>query len=96
MKAHQLYEELKNVAERLGITVAEHSFRATGVRARSGLCTIRRRRYFIMDKHRPVREKIELLAEALAALDTERIFMMPAVRSLLSRHAPPGGDGSIS
>ncbi len=90
MKALHLYEELKNAAERLGVTVVEHSFKATGVRARSGMCRIRGRIYFIMDKHCPMREKIELLAEALAALDSEAVFMVPAVRDLLKKHGMPG------
>ena len=86
MKAQQLYEELKHVAERLDVTVVEHSFRATGTRARSGLCIIRGRNHFIMDKHRTLREKIELLAEALASMNTENVFVMPAVREVIQKH----------
>ena len=94
MKALQIYEELKNVAERLQVTVVEHSFKATGVRARSGLCTIRGRRHFIMDKHRSLREKVELLAEALATLDTEPVFMVPAVRDLQKKYGLPVDPGA--
>ena len=89
MKALYLYEELKNVAERLGVTVVEHSFKATGLRARSGMCKIHGHRHFIMDKRCTMREKIELLAEALAALDSEALFMVPAVRDLLKKHGRP-------
>ena len=85
MKAQQTYEALKNLAERIGVTVVEHSFRATGTRARSGLCKIRDRRFFIMDRHRSLREKIDLLAEALSDTDLENVFVVPAVRELLQK-----------
>jgi hypothetical protein len=85
MKAPQLYEELKNLAEKLDITVVEHSFKATGTRARSGLCKVRERWTYIMDKHRRLNDKIELLSECLASLDTENVFIVPAVRALLQK-----------
>ena len=85
MKAQQTYEELKNLAERIGITVVEHSFRATGTRARSGLCKIRDRRFFIMDRHRSLREKVDLLVDALSDMDIENVFVVPAVRELLQK-----------
>jgi len=85
MKAPQLYEELKHLAERLGITVVEHSFKATGTRARSGLCKVHGHWHYIMDKNRLLSEKIDLLSECLASLDTEAVFVVPAVRALLQK-----------
>lgn len=94
MKAQQLYEELKQLAERLGIQVVEHNFRSTGTMARSGLCKIRGRRFFIMDKHRSLREKIDLLSDCLAPLDHEGHYVLPAVRDLLTprQGRPATGD----
>jgi hypothetical protein len=95
MKAPQLYEELKHLAEKLDITVAEHSFKATGTRARSGLCKVHERWYFIMDKNRRLSEKIDLLSECLGSLDTEAVFVVPTVRELLQKKGAAGGpDGT--
>ncbi len=85
MKAQQIYEELKHLAEKMEITVVEHSFKATGTKARGGWCKVRDRQYFIMDKNRLLSEKIELLSECLGSLDTETVFVMPAVRALLQK-----------
>ena len=89
MKPDQLLQELKDLAEKLGIIVLEQNFRSTGVRAKSGYCLVHDKPHYIMDKHKRIRTKIELLGEFLAdqeALDT--IFMVPAVREYLQKVKP--------
>jgi hypothetical protein len=36
MKPEQIYQDLKDLAEKLGVTVSEENFRRTGVNAHSG------------------------------------------------------------
>ncbi|MBI9084301.1 MAG: hypothetical protein JEZ11_11935 [Desulfobacterales bacterium] len=83
MNQHQIYEELKLLAERLGITVSEQNFRVTGVQAKSGLCTVRRRMMFIMDKHHALQKKNELLIDCLKQLPHENVYVVPTIRELL-------------
>ena len=85
MKPDQLYHNLKETAEKIGITVKEHNFRNTGIHVSSGLCKIREEQFFIMDKRLTVREKIETLAECLREMNLEAVFIVPAVRDLLNR-----------
>ena len=85
MKPEQLYQELKNLAEKLEITVSEQNLRKTGVRARSGLCKVRDKLCYIMDKHESIHRKIELLSECLSEMPHEDIFVIPAVRDLLNK-----------
>ena len=85
MKPHQIYDELKLLAERLGITVSEQNFRTTGVKAKSGLCRVRGQMMFIMDKHHNVKKKNELLSQCLKQMAHEDIYVVPAVRGLLGR-----------
>ena len=87
MKADQLYQALKELAEKLEITVSEQNLRATGVRARSGLCRIKGKYVFVMDKHKSVSRKIELLAECLSRMPHEDIYILPAVRETLDLHS---------
>ena len=87
MKPEQLYLELKDVAVKLGIAVEEHNLRESGIRVRSGLCTVRGKPLFIMDKHKPISKKIKTLAAALSGLDHENVYMIPAVRELLAKYA---------
>jgi ABC-type enterochelin transport system substrate-binding protein len=96
MKPDQLYQELKNLAEKLSIHVEEHNFRESGIHVTSGLCTVRGQQRYIMDKHKSVAKKIQMLAGALARCDLESIYIVPAVREVLDRYADeePEGDES--
>lgn len=85
MKYAQLYQHLQEAAEKLDITVSEQNLRATGVNAKSGLCRIKGRQVFIMDKHLPVRQKAEILADCLRGMSLEDTYLIPAVRSYLER-----------
>ena len=86
MKPAQIYQALKELAEKLQVTVAEQNLRATGVRARSGLCKIKGKYVFVMDKQKPVSKKIDLLAECLSRMPHEDIYILPAVRERLDLH----------
>ena len=94
MKQESLYQHLKDLAEKLGITVSEQNFRSTGTSARSGLCVVRGKRLFLVDKHLPVRRKNEALGECLADMAVDQVFVLPAVREYLDRFMPvaPGGS----
>lgn len=69
----------------MDITVSEHNFRITGINAKSGLCRVRGKQRFIMDKHLTLREKIELLGGCLADLPLDDIYIVPAVRKFFDR-----------
>ncbi len=85
MTPTQLYQHLKELAERFDIKVAEQNLRVTGVNARSGLCIVKEQKLFIMDKHLNLREKNEVLAECLKTLPLDDVYVMPAVRKYLEK-----------
>jgi hypothetical protein len=87
MKPEELYQELKLVAERLGVTVEEHNFREAGVRVMSGLCVVHGKRLFIMDKHKSVQKKIGILSAALSEMPLDEVYIIPVVRELIAKHA---------
>lgn len=87
MKQEQIYQELKDLSEKMGITVKEQSFRSTGVKAKSGHCIIKGEQLFIMDKHKNIRVKNEILLSFLRRKPHEDIFVVPAVRDLLAKIA---------
>jgi len=86
MKPEQIYQELKELAEKLEVPVSEQNFRATGVKAKSGLCKVKGKWLFIMDKHKSVSKKIRILAAQLAEMPHEDVFIVPAVRELLEKY----------
>ena len=85
MKSTQLYQHLKEVAEKVEISVSEQNLRATGVNAKSGLCRGKGKQVFIMDKHLPIRQKVETLAECLREVPLDDIYLVPAVRNYLEQ-----------
>lgn len=85
MKAEQLYQELKDLADKLDVTVSEQNFRNAGVRVQSGLCKVKDKNHCIIDKHLRLSRKVDALAECLSLLPHESLFIRPAVRELLEQ-----------
>ncbi len=87
MRPEQLYQNLKDLADKLGITVLEHNLRTAGVRVQSGLCILKGKQHFIMDKHKSIYKKIEILASCLCEIPHEDIYIVPAVREFLKKYS---------
>ena len=87
MKPDQLYQELKDLAERLQITVSEQNLKTSGIKVKSGLCSVKGQNMFIMDKHKSVHKKIRILAAQLASLPHEDLYILPTVREMLEKYA---------
>jgi hypothetical protein len=87
VKPEQIYQELKDLAEKLGITVSEQSFRNTGIKVASGLCRVKGQELLIMDKHKSIHKKIQIMASHLARVPHENVFIVPAIRDLLDKQS---------
>ena len=85
MKPEQVYQELKDLAEKLEITVSEQNFRTTGINVKSGLCKVKGKDMLILDKHKSIHKKINILASHLAKIPHENVFIVPAIRDLLEK-----------
>ena len=94
MKDEQLYHELIKMAEQLDVVVAEHNFKNTGIRVRSGSCLVKNQKHCIIDKHIRIQKKIAILTECLGTTDHENVFVIPAIRDHLERFAKENGDRS--
>ncbi len=87
MKPEQVYQELKGIADKLGVGVEEHNFRNAGIRVKSGSCIVHGKPIVIIDKHKSIGKKIRILASALSRLPHEDVYIVPAVRELITRYA---------
>ena len=85
MKPEQIYQELKDLAEKLDITVSEQNLRIAGIKVKSGLCKVKGKNLFIMDKHKSIYKKNEALASELAKFPHEDLYVMPAIREMLEK-----------
>jgi hypothetical protein len=85
MKPEQIYQELKDLTEKLGITVSEQNLRKTGISVKSGICKVKGKQIFIIDKHKSIYKKNVILASFLKTLSHEVIYVVPAIRDLISK-----------
>jgi len=81
----ELLEQMKGCVEKLGAIYKEHSFRATSMPVQSGYCLIEGQLHFIMDKRKKPRDKLRILAKALANLDLESVHIPPDVREAIGQ-----------
>jgi len=95
VKPEKLYQELKDLAERISIQVSEHNFRiTTGIRVKSGFCKVKDQDCCIIDKHLKLNKKTEALAECIhqkfqaSQESIETIYLVPAVRDYMERFRP--------
>ena len=85
MKPEQIYQELKDLAEKLALTVSEQNLRTAGIKVKSGLCKVKGKDMFIMDKHKSIHKKIKILTAQLADMPHENIYLIPAIREMLNK-----------
>jgi hypothetical protein len=95
--AETLCEELKTLAERLGVRVREETLlREVGYHARSGGCRVRGEAIVFLDRSLPAAERAGVLLDELRGYDLQGVYVSPAVRRLLERRgrggAPAAGD----
>lgn len=86
MKPEQIYQELKDLAEKLGVTVSEQSFRTSGIPVKSGFCVIKGKMHCIIDKNITLHKKTKVLAQSLVDLPHENLYVVPAIRDIINKY----------
>lgn len=88
MKPEEIYQNLKDLADRLGVIVSDQNFRKTGINVKSGYCTVKGKQFFMMDKHKSLNDKIDILVSFLVTMNHEDLYLIPTIRELLNRSSP--------
>ncbi len=83
MEPEKTYQHLENLAEQLGISIRYENLAESGLTAKSGLCRIKERYFYIMDISRDLSERVKLLAQCLGRMDLEGVYVVPAIRKIL-------------
>jgi hypothetical protein len=95
MELARLLDELTRAAERAGVQVRTETFdpNLSDVRRpRGGICTLRGARLILVDAKLPLPEQIATIAEALAGVDLEHLFLPPIVRATIGAYSPVGAE----
>ena len=89
MELWRLFDELAFAARKVGIEVRTEPFdpavpeRQGG---RGGLCTVRGERLILVDARAPLPDRIAMIAEALARVDLDSVFLPPIVRATIGAY----------
>ena len=83
MEAEKAYQHLEKLAEQLGISIRYDDFGDPQLPASSGLCKVRGRHLYIMDRSKSLSERIRLLSQCLCRMDLDAVYVVPAIRELL-------------
>src|SRR5919109_4939372 len=82
-----LLQELKTLAERLGIRVREEKLlREVGYQVRGGGCRVHGQEMVFLDRDLPLSERVEILLDELSRREVDRESLSPSLRRFL-------GDG---
>jgi hypothetical protein len=94
-KVEVLLEEMKEVAQRVGLKVREEKLlREVGYRVRSGTCRVYDRDLVLIDRDLPVAKRLDVLAEVLSSRDLYGLFVSPELRRILG-HEEPAHEESV-
>jgi len=83
MEPEKTYQYLENLAEQLGISIRYDDLSYSELPATSGLCKVRGRYFYIMDRSKSLSDKIKLLSQCLSQIDLDGVYVLPAIRKLL-------------
>lgn len=78
MKLTTLYQELEDLATRLGLPVVLDRGNFRG-----GICTVDGEEIVVLNKSMPLEQRARYLIEAIGTKDLNGIFIKPAVRNLI-------------
>jgi len=79
-KDEQILKALEEVAEKLSVCIHYEEMKAFEFRIQDGCCKVEGESHIYIDRKRPVKEKIHILANELDKFDLESIYIPPLLR----------------
>ncbi len=78
-----MLNQLMELAEKLGIEVRDENISMQEISSAGGLCRIEGKYVLLLNSRITVREKNQVMREALRQFDLSGIYLRPAIRDLL-------------
>jgi hypothetical protein len=78
MKLDKLFQELIDISGSLGIKIIQEKGNFKG-----GYCLLEKEKIIVINKLKPVEQRVRALAQAFSRLDTSQIYMKPAIREFI-------------
>ncbi len=78
MKPSQQYQEFERLAEMLGIRIVSGKGNFSG-----DYCLVEKDKYIVLNKNKPLEQRLKRFAVAFSKLDLTNIYIKPAIRKLI-------------
>jgi hypothetical protein len=78
-----LLSQLEELADRLGITIRYETLALEESSGPGGLCRVAGEYVLILDPKAPVKQKVQVIIEALKGFPIDDIYVKPVIRELL-------------
>ena len=79
MKPTLIYQEFEALAEQLGIRLILDKGNFEG-----GFCKIENEKIIVLNKNKPIEQRVKQLSIAFSTLDTSQIFIKPLLRQIIT------------
>ena len=78
MKLTVVFQEFEQIAEELNIRIFQEKGNFNG-----GYCLLEEQRIIVINKVKPLEQRIRALAQAFSKFDTSQIYLKPAIREMI-------------
>ena len=78
MKLTVIFQEFEQIAEELNIRILQEKGNFNG-----GYCLLEEQRIIVINKVKPLEQRIRALAQAFSKFDTSQIYLKPAIREMI-------------
>ena len=78
MKPRAIFEEFELIAKKMGIQIIQGKGNFNG-----GYCLLEEERIIVINKLKPMEQRIRALSQVFAKMDTSKIYLKPIVRKMI-------------
>jgi len=78
VKPDKIFQELEDIAETLDIKIIQEKGDF-----KSGYCLLEKEKIIVINKLKPVEQRVRALAQAFSRLDISQVYMKPAIREFI-------------
>lgn len=82
MKQEQIYNHFEQLADKLNITILEGKGDFEG-----GFCTLNGDHFVVLNRGRPLEQRLRILATSFGDLDLEQQYIMPILRKFIDSNS---------
>jgi hypothetical protein len=83
MELERLCQYLEDLLQQLDISVRYEDLSDPDISAQSGLCKVKGRHHYIVDRSETLSGKVRLLSQCLKGMDLDGVYIKPAIRNLV-------------